>query len=127
MVAIIQWRATWPCIASKRAFSRLDARRILEHDFDQVPSCMRAVNRSIETLTNQVWDIPAVIYVGVAQKNRVNAGGIERKLRIECSCFVSRTAMESAIQQESVGAYFEKMHRAGNGLCCTKKSYGWLI
>ena len=58
---------------------------------------MRAIDWSLESLLDQVWDVAAVVDVGMAEYDAIDCGGIEREIPVSLVGVFSPALIQTAI------------------------------
>jgi hypothetical protein len=81
------------------------------------------MNRSGKTQTAQRRKVAAMVDMGVGQNCRVNFGGIERELAVSIKDFLPPSLHQSAIKQDTLIPYIDLVHRSGNFMRGSPKSY----
>src|SRR5262245_1536329 len=78
----------------------LNLRRVLEHDGSEIARGRSAVDRSGETLTDQVGQVAAVVDVSMTEDDEADVPGIEGEFAVAAMRLGTTALEQAAVQQQ---------------------------
>ena len=99
----------------------LDMSAVRQQNGAEIGGRLRAVDRTLEAISHQAWDIAAMVDMGMGQQQRIELGGIERQgLPVALPEFL--LALEKpAVDQKPLVPGFEKKLGSGHRLRGTEE------
>ena len=87
----------------------LNMRRVGQHDADEIAGGARRIDLPAEALAHEARNAPAVINMCVRQKDRLDLGGIERKVLIVHLAQTARSLIHAAVHKIPVIAHMKQI------------------
>ena len=84
-------------------------RRVGQHDADEIAGGARRIDLPAEALAHETRNAPAVINMCVRQKDRLDLGGIERKVLIVHLAQTARSLIHAAVHKIPVIAHMKQI------------------
>ena len=83
--------------------------RVRQHDADKIAGGACRIHLAAKSLTHKARNAPAVINVRVRQENRLNLGGIERKILVVHLAQTACSLIHTAVHKIPVIAHMEQV------------------